>query len=115
MTYRLRESLADRHLRSAFECRSAEQTDWARRHAGSRLPLARPACSSSRRWRGRTSSPPRLNELAPEIGCRGLLVHAESTQARDFYQHLVPEFESSPTDDLHLLILLKDICRALRC
>ena len=26
----------------------------------------------------------------------GLLVHAESPQARDFYLHLIPEFEQSP-------------------
>jgi GNAT superfamily N-acetyltransferase len=30
----------------------------------------------------------RLPELSSDIGCRGLLVHAESTQARDFYLHL---------------------------
>ncbi len=55
----------------------------------------------------------RLAELSEDIGCRGLLVHAESTDARDFYLHLVPEFESSPTDDLHLILLMKDIRRAL--
>jgi hypothetical protein len=38
-----------------------------------------------------------------------LLVHAESEQARGFYEHLIPEFERSPTDPLHLLLLLKDI------
>lgn len=56
----------------------------------------------------------RLPELSDEIGCRGLLVHAESEEARDFYLHLVPEFETSPTDDLHLLLLMKDIRRTLR-
>ncbi len=56
----------------------------------------------------------RLVELSPEIGCRGLLVHAESQFAREFYLHLVPEFESSPTDELHLLLLMKDIRRTLR-
>jgi hypothetical protein len=53
-------------------------------------------------------------ELSTKIGCRSLLVHAESTEARDFYMHLVPEFESSPTDDLHLVLLMKDIRRTLR-
>jgi hypothetical protein len=43
----------------------------------------------------------------------GLLVHAESDEARDFYLHLVPEFEQSPTDDLHLVLLMKDIQRSL--
>jgi hypothetical protein len=40
----------------------------------------------------------RLIELSDDIGCRGLLVYAESADARDFYRHLVPEFEPSPTD-----------------
>jgi GNAT superfamily N-acetyltransferase len=52
-------------------------------------------------------------ELSAAIGCRGLLVHAESSAARDFYLHLVPEFEPSPTDDLHLVLLMKDIRRTL--
>jgi GNAT superfamily N-acetyltransferase len=56
----------------------------------------------------------RVVELSTKIGCRGLLVHAESSEARDFYVHLVPEFESSPTDDLHLVLLMKDIRRTLR-
>ena len=51
--------------------------------------------------------------LSDAIGCRGLLVHAESEQARSFYEHLIPEFERSPTDPLHLLLLLKDIRRTL--
>lgn len=55
----------------------------------------------------------RTAALSDDIGCRGLLVHAESQQARDFYRHLVPEFEPSPTDDLHLVLLLKDIKRTL--
>ena len=55
----------------------------------------------------------RVASLSEAIGCRGLLVHAESEQARSFYQHLIPEFERSPTDPLHLLLLLKDIRRTL--
>lgn len=55
----------------------------------------------------------RLLEMSDEIGCRGLVVHAESSEARDFYLHLVPEFEESPTDPLHLVVLLKDIRRTL--
>jgi GNAT superfamily N-acetyltransferase len=51
----------------------------------------------------------RVASLSDAIGCRGLLVHAESEQARGFYEHLIPEFERSPTDPLHLLLLLKDI------
>lgn len=55
----------------------------------------------------------RVASLSDAIGCRGLLVHAESQQARGFYEHLIPEFERSPTDPLHLLLLLKDIRRTL--
>ena len=51
--------------------------------------------------------------LSESIGCRSLLVHAESEQARSFYEHLIPEFERSPTDPLHLLLRLKDIRRML--
>jgi len=56
----------------------------------------------------------RLLELVDDIGCRGLLVHAESDEARGFYVHLVPELEPSPTDDLHLVLLMKDIRNTLR-
>lgn len=56
----------------------------------------------------------RLLALSEDIGCRGLLVHAESMQAREFYLHLVPEFDPSPTDDLHLVLLMKDIRLTLR-
>lgn len=55
----------------------------------------------------------RTAELGGRIGCRGLLIHAESEAARDFYRHLVPEFELSPTDPLHLLLLMKDIRRTI--
>lgn len=56
----------------------------------------------------------RLSELSEDIGCRGLLVHAESADTRNFYTHLIPEFEPSPTDELHLVLLMKDIRRTLR-
>jgi GNAT superfamily N-acetyltransferase len=52
-------------------------------------------------------------ELGAEIGCRGVLIHAETDEARDFYMHLIPEFESSPTDELHLVLLMKDIVKSL--
>jgi GNAT superfamily N-acetyltransferase len=56
----------------------------------------------------------RVAAISDDIGCRGLLVHCESEQARDFYLHLIPEFESSPTDELHLVLLLKDIKKTLQ-
>ena len=55
----------------------------------------------------------RVGSLSNAIGCLGLLVHAESEQARSFYEHLIPEFVRSPTDPVHLLLLLKDIRRTL--
>jgi hypothetical protein len=55
----------------------------------------------------------RLLALSDDVGCRGLLIHAESAAARDFYRHLVPELEASPTDPLHQVLLLKDLRRAL--
>lgn len=55
----------------------------------------------------------RMLDLSDEIGCRGLLIHAESHQAREFYLHLVPEFLPSPTDELHLVLLMKDARRTL--
>lgn len=54
----------------------------------------------------------RVDQAADLIGIRALLVHAESDQARDFYEHLA-EFDSSPTDPLHLVLLLKDVRRAI--
>ena len=55
----------------------------------------------------------RTAAVGREIGCRGLLVHAETPQARDFYRHLIREFEPSPSDELHLVLLMKDILRSL--
>ncbi len=40
------------------------------------------------------------------IGARAMLVHAVSDEARSFYAHF--DFEPSPTDPLHLLLLIKD-------
>ena len=45
------------------------------------------------------------------IGVRALLVHALDEGARAFYAR--HGFEPSPTDPLHLMILLKDIAAAL--
>jgi GNAT superfamily N-acetyltransferase len=56
----------------------------------------------------------RAAAISDDIGCRGLLVHAESAEAANFYRHLVPEFETSPTDELHHVLLLKDIKRTLQ-
>jgi GNAT superfamily N-acetyltransferase len=50
----------------------------------------------------------RTAEAADTIGARALLIHAESETARAFYEHL-GEFEPSPTDRLHLYLLMKDL------
>jgi GNAT superfamily N-acetyltransferase len=151
-----------------FECRSAEQTDWLRRHArqssangttrvlvvtqrrerkvvayyawcmasvrvgeapkgmrkgAARYPqpvalLARLGVDLDHEGRGLGAGLlqdviARTGALGDEIGCRGLLVHAETPEARDFYLHLIPDFEASPSDDLHLFLLMKDIRRTL--
>ena len=166
--YRLPTLLHGEHELDGFECRSAEQTEWLRRHARqssrsgtTRVLVVTPAdsnvlvayyawCMASvtladvpprlRKGAGRYPQPvallarlgvdvdhegrgigaglfqdviARTHALGERIGCRGLLVHAESAEARDFYLHLVPEFEASPTDELHLFLLMKDIRRTL--
>jgi GNAT superfamily N-acetyltransferase len=55
----------------------------------------------------------RLVDLSDDIGCRGLLIHAETNNARAFYHHLIPELLPSPTDPLHLVLLMKDARRTL--
>ena len=55
----------------------------------------------------------RLLSISEDIGCRGLLIHAEAAETRDFYLHLIPELEPSPTDELHLVLLMKDARRTL--
>jgi GNAT superfamily N-acetyltransferase len=49
---------------------------------------------------------------ADTIGVRALLVHAIDEDARRFY--LKHGLQPSPTDPLHLMILLKDIAASLR-
>lgn len=49
---------------------------------------------------------------AETIGVRALLVHAIDDQAKAFYLH--HGLQPSPTDPLHLMIMIKDIAAALR-
>ena len=53
----------------------------------------------------------RVAAAADLIGARAILVHAISDEARDFYRRF--GFEPSPTDPLHLLLLIKDVRAAL--
>lgn len=54
----------------------------------------------------------RVAQAADIVGVRGLLIHAEDEQAREFYTRLA-DFEQSPSDPLHLLLLMKDLRKAL--
>lgn len=53
----------------------------------------------------------RTAAAADGFGIRALLVHALHDEARAFY--LRHRFEPSPTDDLHLMMLIKDIRAAM--
>lgn len=48
---------------------------------------------------------------ATAIGARAVLVHAKDEEARTFYEHF--DFEPSPTDPLHLFLLMKDLQRTV--
>lgn len=54
----------------------------------------------------------RVVRLSEEVGVRGLLIHAKDESARGFYMAFA-EFEPSPTDPMHLLLLMKDLRRAV--
>jgi len=55
----------------------------------------------------------RISNLATdEIGVRALLIHAKDEDARAFYMAQA-EFEPSPTDPMHLYLLMKDLRRAI--
>jgi GNAT superfamily N-acetyltransferase len=54
----------------------------------------------------------RIAAASEVIGVRALLIHCESEVARDFYLRLA-KFDPSPTDPMHLLLMMKDLRRAL--
>ena len=54
----------------------------------------------------------RTNQAADIAGIRALLVHAKDDEARAWYEKF--DFESSPTDPLHLFLLMKDIKKILQ-
>ncbi len=54
----------------------------------------------------------RIEEAAGIVGIRAVLVHAIDDAARRFYLHF--GFEESPVDAYQLLLLLKDLRRAIR-
>lgn len=79
------------------------------------MVLARLAVSSA--WAGRRVGSGLLKDAlgrtlaaAGIAGLRAFAVHAKDDEARSFYEHF--DFIASPTDPMHLFVLLKDI-RAL--
>jgi GNAT superfamily N-acetyltransferase len=72
--------------------------------------------ATDRRWQGQGVGKALLRDAmlrtlqAAEIaGIRGLAVHAKDESARRFYEHF--NFVPSPSDALHLFVLLKDVRR----
>jgi GNAT superfamily N-acetyltransferase len=51
-------------------------------------------------------------QAAHTIGLRAIVVHAKDEKARKFYERF--DFIPSPTDPLHLFVLLKDIRRIIQ-
>jgi GNAT superfamily N-acetyltransferase len=51
--------------------------------------------------------------IADRLGVRALLVHAETAAAAAFYDQLRAGFQPSPTEPLHLVLLIKDLRRAI--
>ena len=49
----------------------------------------------------------RIADAADIVGARAVLVHAIDERAAAFYRHF--GFEQSPADDLHLMLLMKDL------
>jgi GNAT superfamily N-acetyltransferase len=47
-----------------------------------------------------------------EIGARIVLVHAIDKEAKEFYKKF--DFEDSPVNDLHLMLLMKDLEKSLK-
>lgn len=54
----------------------------------------------------------RVEAAADEVGIRALLMHAKDEDSKRFYTSF-GEFEESPTDPLHLFLLMKDLRAAL--
>jgi len=53
----------------------------------------------------------RIAQAADIVGARAVLVHAIDEQARKFYEHF--DFEPSPIHEFQLMLLMKDLRKAL--
>lgn len=87
------------------------------RHPIPVILLARLAVDASEQHRGigaalLKDAMKRIVSAAGEIGARAVLVHAKDDEARAFCEHF--DFEPSPTDPLHLFLLLKDLRAVLK-
>lgn len=87
------------------------------RHAVPLMLLARLAVH--RDWQGRglgagllKDALRRTAQAADIAGIRALAVHAKDERARAFYRHF--DFIDSPTDPLHLFLLMKDLRRHVK-
>lgn len=54
----------------------------------------------------------RVVSAADIVGIRAVLVHAKDETARRFYEHF--NFDHSPVDPMHLLLLVKEIARLIK-
>lgn len=87
------------------------------RHPVPLMLLARLA--TDQRWQHRGIGKGMLKDVmlrtlnaADIAGIRALAVHAKDDDARSFYEHF--DFLPSPTDPLHLYLLMKDLRQAVR-
>jgi GNAT superfamily N-acetyltransferase len=94
----------------------ARLTKGLARHPVPIMLLARLA--TDRRWQGQGVGKALLRDAmlrtlqaADIAGIRALAVHAKDEEPRRFYEHF--DFVASPTDPLHLFVLMKDVRRVI--
>jgi GNAT superfamily N-acetyltransferase len=83
------------------------------------VPIMLPArLAVDRRWQGQgvgsallRDAMQRTVQAADIAGIRAFAVHAKDDEARRFYDHF--DFVPSPTDPMHLFVLLKDVRRII--
>jgi GNAT superfamily N-acetyltransferase len=51
--------------------------------------------------------------VARKVGVRAIVIHAETPGAAAFYRRITSAFQESPTDPLHLVMLLKDLRKTI--
>jgi GNAT superfamily N-acetyltransferase len=88
------------------------QTKGLAKHPVPVMLLARLA--TDHRWQGKAllrDAMQRTLQAAEIAGIRALAVHAKDEEARRFYEHF--DFVPSPTDPMHLFVLLKDVRRII--